>query len=159
MEEIWETIKGFEKYKVSTFGRVKSLKFGKEKILKESINAHGYLSVGLNGKTKKIHQLVAIAFLGHIPCGHKLVVNHIDINKLNNHVSNLEIVTARENCSLKHLKSASQYVGVYWKKDSSKWKAQIQINGKRKHLGHFTNELEASNAYQNALEKHLITLS
>jgi hypothetical protein len=76
--EIWKTIKGFENYQVSNLVNVKSLKFGKEKILKQVIMNNGYLSVGLciNGisKTKTVHQLVAIAFLNHISCGLILII-------------------------------------------------------------------------------------
>jgi len=144
-------------YQVSNQGRVKSLWFGKEKILKQSLNVQGYCVVCLhkNGEQTKttIHQLVAIAFLGHIRCGYKLVVNHIDFNKANNFVDNLEIVTARENSNRKHIKSSSQYVGVSWYKRGKKWRSDIRIQGQSKYLGMFSDELEASNAYQTALNK------
>ena len=48
-------------------------------------------------ETKQVHQMVAESFLNHIPCGYKLVVNHIDFNRTNNAVQNLELVSAREN--------------------------------------------------------------
>jgi len=156
--EVFKKIKGYPNYKVSNLGYVKSLKFGKERILKRGIGSRGYSTVSLHEdskqKTKKIHQLVAVAFLNHTPNGHKLVVNHIDFNKLNNNVDNLEIVTARENSNRKHIKSSSKYVGVTWSKKSKKWLSQIEINGKKKHLGLFTNEIEASNKYQGALLNH-----
>lgn len=153
--EIWKNIKGFEDYQVSNFGRVKSLKRGKEKILKNIVSIDGYYIVNLHKKnkrtTKKIHQLVAIAFLNHNPDGYKLVINHKDINRQNNNLNNLEIVTARENSNRKHLKGSSIYTGVSWHKLTNKWTAQIVIDGKKKYLGLFINELEASCAYQNAL--------
>jgi hypothetical protein len=92
-----------------------------------------------------------MSFLGHKPCGYKLVVNHIDFNKLNNNLVNLEIITNRENCNKKHLKSSSKYVGVAWCKASKKWRAMIDINNKSNYLGLYNTELEASNAYQNKL--------
>jgi hypothetical protein len=159
MEEIWKTIEGFEDYEVSNFGRVKSFKLGKEKILKPSVNNHGYCLVFLfkdkKRSTKKIHQLVSIAFLNHTPCGFKLVVNHKDFNRENNHVDNLEIVTTRENTNQKHLKSSSQYTGVCWDISNNRWRVRIRINNKNKHLGLFTNEIEASKAYQNKLKEIL----
>ena len=89
-EEIWKTIEGFESYQVSNFGRVKSFKLDKERILKPNIDHDNYYVVTLyKNKTRrlmKVHQLVAIAFLNHKPCGMKLVVNQKDFNKLNNHV-------------------------------------------------------------------------
>ena len=159
MEENWKTIKDFEKYEVSNYGRVKSFNFNKEKILKNGINSNGYYVIDLcnnkKHKTFNVHQLVAIAFLKHEPNRHKLVVNHKDFNRLNNHIDNLEIVTQRENTNLKHIKSTSKYVGVCWDKNKNKWISAIRINGKLKHLGTFTNELDAHNAYQNKLKEIL----
>ena len=158
MNEIWKEVKGYEGiYEVSNIGRVKSLKFNKEKILKAGLNSNGYLTVSLckygSQKTRKVHKLVAEAFLYHTPCGFELVVNHIDINKTNNKVDNLELVTSRENSNRKHIESTSKYVGVSWKKQNNKWRSQIEINGKKKHLGYFTDEFEAHLAYQTELKK------
>ena len=156
MEETWRSIKGYEEhYKVSSLGRVKSIKFGKDKLLKPGLNSNGYyivvLCVGGVLKTNKVHQLVAEAFLNHTRCNHESVVNHIDINRKNNVLSNLEIVSMRENSNRKHLPSSSKYTGVGWDKDRNKWKAQIRINGKSKNLGCYVNEIDASNAYKKAL--------
>lgn len=157
--EVWKTIKGYEDYQVSDLGNVKSLKFKKEINIKPRISVSGYFIVGLhsNGKlkTKTVHQLVAIAFLNHTPCGMKLVVNHINFNKLDNRVENLEIVSVRENSNRKHIKSSSQYLGVAWNKEKKKWSSQIVINGINKYLGCFENEIEAHEYYQNALKSHL----
>ena len=92
-EEIWCPIKGYESlYEVSDQGRVKSLKFGKERILKPVRKLNGYLQIGLwkNGenKTYSIHRLVAKTF---IPNPDNLPeVNHKDENKTNNKSENLE---------------------------------------------------------------------
>ena len=96
--EIWKDIEGYENYQISSFGRVKSVKFGKEKILKPRIKK-GYLLVDLykNGKRKmcSIHRLVAMTFL---PNSQNLPqVNHIDENSLNNKVDNLEWCTSKYN--------------------------------------------------------------
>jgi len=153
--EIWKTIKEFEDYEISNFGRVKSLKFGKEKILKQNIDSTKYYAVVLsNGiliKTIKIHVLVAIAFLNHIPCGMKFVINHKNFNKSDNRVENLEIVSGRENTNKKHIKSTSKYVGVSWAKKRNKWTAQITINRKVINLGFFNNEYDAHLAYEKSL--------
>jgi len=155
---IWKPIKEFEGlYEVSNNGEIKSLWYGKERILKATINTGGYLKVNLckecKAKTRMIHQLVAESFLNHTPNGYKLVVNHINFIKTDNRVENLEIVTNRENTNRKHLKSNSVFTGVSWHKQKKKWQSQIVINGKQIHLGYFTTELEASEAYQNKLEE------
>ena len=67
-KEIWKDILGYEGlYQVSNFGRVKSTKFGKERILKLTKDKDGYLIVNLyknnKSKTLKVHRLVAEVFL------------------------------------------------------------------------------------------------
>lgn len=162
--EIWKDIKGYEGlYQVSNYGRVKGLdrfdnlnRSVKGIILKACIVGNGYHGVNLcNGKSKSyvIHRLVAMAFLNHKPSECKLVIDHIDFNRINNHLSNLRIITNRKNTNRKHLKSTSDYTGVSWFKNYKKWRAQIKINGKDKHLGYFTEELEASKVYDNALNQ------
>jgi len=99
----------------------------------------------------KIHQLVAIAFLNHIPCGHELVVDHIDNDPTNNNIENLQIVTNRQNCS-KDRKGKSIYTGVHWNKKY--WVASITINKKRFHLGSFDCEIKASKVYKKALSDY-----
>lgn len=97
--EIWKDIKGYEGlYQVSNEGRVKSIRFRKEKILHQN-KVRGYLRTILskNGvKTQyQTHRLVYETFEGDIPNG--LQVNHIDENKENNCVENLNLMTPKEN--------------------------------------------------------------
>ena len=99
--EIWRDIHGYEgKYQVSNYGRIKSLYTNKLK--KATIKNWGYKCVDLylNGKreNKTIHRLVAMTFIPN-PNGYK-VINHIDGNKLNNNVNNLEWCTQSYN--IKH---------------------------------------------------------
>lgn len=99
MEEEWRPVKGYEGlYEVSNMGRVKSLHYGKERILRPSDNSTGYRIVELAKqapKRKLVHRLVAEAF---IPSPMNLpVVNHLDGDKHNNCVSNLEWCTYRQN--------------------------------------------------------------
>lgn len=112
--EIWKDIKGYEGlYQVSNLGNVKSIpriidsQFkGKpikrevyEKVLKKSLTRFGYEYVCLskNGKTKKhkVHRLVGEHFIPNIE--NKKTINHIDGNKQNNRVDNLEWATYKEN--------------------------------------------------------------
>jgi hypothetical protein len=168
VEEIWKDIPGYEgMYQVSNLGNVKSLSrklikgknifFSKEIILKLTISIWGYLRISLSKEliTKKftVHQLVAMAFLNHKPCGHKLVVDHINDDKLDNRLENLQIITNRENCFKTQGKGTSNYKGVSWDKRAKRWQARIYFNGKNKNLGTFKTELEASNIYQNKLKE------
>lgn len=91
--EQWKPVEGYEGiYAVSDLGRVKSLKYGKERIMKPKKQRNGYLVVNLyrNGQRKmlKVHRLVAEAF---IPNPEGLPeINHIDEDKTNNCASNIE---------------------------------------------------------------------
>lgn len=103
MEEIFKDIEGYEGlYQVSNLGRVKSLNYNhtnQERILKGVKNAYGYIQVGLHkeGKKKifKVHRLVYQTFIGEIPKG--MQVNHIDEDKTNNRLDNLNLMTPKEN--------------------------------------------------------------
>lgn len=150
-QEIWKDVEGYEGlYQVSNIGSVKSLTFAKERILKAGTDRGGYMYVILCNATRRyirVHQLVAVAFLDHVPCGHTLVVDHRDFNKTNNRASNLRIITNRKNCNQIHIESTSQYIGVTWHKQAKKWQSQIHMNGKSKYLGLFINEEDAAIAY------------
>lgn len=101
--EIYSPIEGFPNYLVTSHGRVLSLKdnHGKDRIkeLKQCNHISGYMHVVLfkNGKgyNKKVHRLVAQSFISNP--NNKPCINHIDENKTNNRVSNLEWVTHKEN--------------------------------------------------------------
>lgn len=98
MKEVWKDIEGYEGlYQVSDLGRVKRVKTNR--VLKGSEDSWGYLKVNLSKNNIKsqqiIHRLVAQAFIPNPD--NKSQVNHIDENKTNNMVSNLEWMTAKEN--------------------------------------------------------------
>lgn len=103
INEIWKDIPGYEGlYQVSDYGRVRSLNYlgheGKVKVLRIVIaNGYYYLTLYKDGKKKgfRVHRLVVTAFIGPIPRG--MVVNHINENKLDNRLSNLEICTQKYN--------------------------------------------------------------
>lgn len=159
MNEIWKDVPDYEGiYQVSNLGNVKSLKKGKEKILSKRITSSGYVLYSLfkKGVLKQIqaHQLVAITFLGHKPNGNTIVVDHVDNDKLNNRLDNLQLITNRENI-LKDKKSTRKYTGVVWHKKANKWMVRIKIYGKSKYLGLFKNEYDAHLVYQNAFKQIL----
>lgn len=121
--EIWRDVQGYEGlYQISNYGRVKSLpkvcgrSFTDEKILKQHLlQGYPYVILCKNYKRKNvaIHRLVAIAFIEN-PCN-KPIINHIDGNKSNYDISNLEWCTYRENnihmyrIGLKDRKSCARY--------------------------------------------------
>ena len=158
--EIFKDIQGYPNYQISNLGRVKSLMYEKERILKPGLigkKTRQYYAVVLHkpnkSKTTTIHRVVGLHFVNNPE--NKPQLNHIDNDPLNNHWTNLEWCTNRENATHGYnlKKTSSKYPGVHWHKHRNKWLASIQINGKNKHLGCFTNELEAAKAYQNALKK------
>ena len=98
--ETWKPIAGYEGlYEVSDLGRIKSLKYGKEKIMKPQKINNGYLLVELykdgHKKQKYVHRLVADAFIQNP--NNLETVNHKDEVKTNNAASNLEWMTKRDN--------------------------------------------------------------
>lgn len=101
MEEEFKSLKGLvecgDNYEVSNTGNVRNIKT--QRVLKPDIHTFGYHQVkpSLKGKTKNclIHRAVALAFIPNED--NKPEVNHIDGNKANNHVTNLEWVTSKEN--------------------------------------------------------------
>lgn len=168
-KEVWKDVPNYKGYyQVSNLGRVKSLDRIIQRyktltskrtgvVLSSRCSGKYYLTVVLNklGKreTFSVHRLVAICFLNHAGFSDtKLVVDHIDNNKLNNNVNNLQIVSNRLNSSKDRVGYSSKYVGVSLDNISNTWGSYIYINGKRKYLGRFENEIDAHNAYQNELK-------
>ena len=150
--EIYVNITGFSKYQVSNFGNVKNVKTCR--ILKPGTCTGGYFIVSLRDggeiSTKKIHKLVANAFLENPE--EKKCVDHKDRDKTNNHVSNLRYATSTENNQNASMQSnnTSGVIGVFLNKRDNKWRAQITVNGVKKHLGYFTIKDDAITARANA---------
>lgn len=157
----WRPVVGYEGlYAVSNNGQVKSLaRKGRSSdlLLNLTPDSNGYLSVGLskNGKksTKRIHNLVAEAFLGPRPEGQD--VCHGTSGKTVNSIDNLSYGSRRKNSSIDRNRDneySSRLPGVSLRKHTGKWNAQIQIHGKIKRLGSFDTEEQASEAYNKAYE-------
>ena len=121
-QEIWKDIKGYEGfYQVSNFGRIRSVDrivitqdgrnvFYKSKIISETIDRDKYITVKLSKygtyKSIKLHRLIAQTFMP-IDNYKDLEVNHIDFNRTNNKIENLEWVTHSEN--VHHSSKAGHY--------------------------------------------------
>ena len=150
--EQWKDIPDYEGYyQISNLGRVKSLErililngkkcVYKALIKKTNIGKRGYWIVGFC-KNKK-------SFIPNFE--NKPHINHIDANKLNNDISNLEWVNNRENSchKVKLSNFTSKYTGVSYFKRDKKWRSSIHVNGVSISFGMFKTEEEA---YQKRLD-------
>lgn len=127
----------------------------KQRKLKQSPSSYGYMRTTLvmnDNKvyTKCIHRLVAEAFIEDYTTDK--LVDHRDNNKFNNNVNNLRMATIQQNTQNRkktNNNTSSIYKGVYKQNGHGIycWRASIMVNGNRKHLGYYSSELDAANAY------------
>jgi len=143
-DEIWKVIENFLDYEVSNMGRVKSLKFGKEKILTPGKNKFGYLYVILSKNkkpyNKKVHRLVLENFDPR-ENSDDLQCNHINgIKDKNIYPDNIEWCTCSEN--IKHAyknrlmtSMKGENNSMFGKHPSEKTRKLMREKKKGKHLG------------------------
>lgn len=137
--EIWRKINSL--YNISSFGQIK--KGGR--ILKGGIDSKGYKyhCLKINGVQKNylLHRLVCRYFIGESP----LTVNHIDFNKLNNNIDNLEYKSLSDNIThyYENLKKTSKVIGVYQQAKTKIWVSRVYVNKWPIYLGSFKSEEEA----------------
>ena len=147
--ECWRNISGYLNYQISNVGRVRKADTGR--ILKPCIEKNGYYRINLCKDTVRkhylIHRLVAHEFIENID--NKNIVDHIDHDLSNNTTINLRWTSNSENQMnrSKQQNTSSKYKGVCFSVQHNKWLARIMLDGKRKHLGFFTNEKEAAAKY------------
>jgi hypothetical protein len=96
MEEIWRVIPEYEIYEASNLGNIRNAK--NERLVKQSLDTRGYKVVKIYQRkkkcTKKVARMVWAAFNG-CQCG--LTIDHLDHDKINNHISNLDCVSMADN--------------------------------------------------------------
>lgn len=117
------------------------------------VSSGGYRQISINDKYYYAHRLVFLYHHGYLP----EFLDHVDGDPTNNSIDNLREATIRQNgMNRKKSKSyngkptSSRFKGVCWDKQRKKWLVQIMINGKMKHLGRFTSEIEAARSYDKA---------
>jgi hypothetical protein len=138
-------IPGFPDYYVDGTDIV-SMKFGKRRVMKDNVNNVGYAQVALRNKGSKPHwklkhRLIAQAYLKDY--ADHLIVDHIDRDITNNHISNLRLANKSQNAQ----NTKRQHKGYRWHNNAKAWQARIKLNGKEINLGFFNTEDEAHAAY------------
>jgi hypothetical protein len=101
----------------------------------------------------KSHRMVFFLVNGYLPDE----VDRIDNNPFNAHPSNLRASTRSRSSmnSTSRKGSTSKFLGVHWYKSRDKWRVALKFKGKMKHLGYFTDEIEAASHYNlAAMEYH-----
>ena len=117
-----------------------------------SINGRGYRQIVINGKTYKAHRLAFLYHTGGFPPNE---IDHVNRIKEDNRWLNLREATRSQNMSniVKPRNNTNEFKGISWHKGVTKWIAQIQLNGKKKHLGCFDTPEEAHVAYCKASDE------
>jgi len=112
-------------------------------------DGYNYIGVGnMNDKNKRMiqrHRIMGYAFLNLDIENSKLEIDHIDVNRINNHISNLRIVSKQQNQF-----NRTKAKGFHYNKRIKKYQAYIGVNSKMIFLGLYTTEEEAHQAYLNA---------
>jgi hypothetical protein len=115
--------------------------------------SHGYQSIDIEYKRYYLHRLAWLFVYGVWPIGDVDHINHI---KQDNRISNLREATRSENQMNRLLKksSLSGIKGVSWDTGKNKWRAQLFIEGKGKHIGYFVIKADAEAAVKTLRELH-----
>lgn len=147
--EIWRPVPNFEIfYMASNMGRVYSKRY--RKLFSATPDTRGYpqvmLSNGKETKCFKVHMIVWDTFGDRPRDGRVLTVDHIDENKRNNRIDNLQLLTNREN-KVKSVGKNGRLPGCWLRWDKKKWIASISVGKKSTHLGCYNSEVEAHKAY------------
>jgi hypothetical protein len=107
----------------------------------------GYLRTIIQGVKIQVHRIIWVIHYGTIPEGYQ--IDHIDGDRANNRLTNLRLSTPSQNSQNRYrVSGTSGYKGVTFNKNSQMWYAQIQMHGRRKHIGRFNTPEEAAVAYE-----------
>jgi hypothetical protein len=112
-----------------------------------SLHRTGYYQIQIQGKHYKTHRIVYAMIHNMDPVDYE--IDHIDLNKSNNNIDNLRIVTHRQNSQNRPDQSS---LGVGVTKVGSKYRAQIQITGNKSHIGLYDTPKDALIVYNEACQ-------
>ena len=133
-------------WKIPTSNRVK-----KNEIV-GTLTEHGYRFMSFNKKRLYVHRLIFYIFNSYYP----KYVDHINGNRSDNRIENLRECTNSQNTANRNKLSTNKsgFKGVHFVKSTGKWRAQITIDSKPKHLGYFLTPEEANQAYSLEYKNH-----
>ena len=123
------------------------------KVVGQGVNGSGYLRVRHNGTCYYAHRMVWAHYYGSWP---KKKIDHINGDREDNRISNLRDVTQRDNLRNQTMRktNTSGFMGVHWNKALNKWRATIQIDRIKLHLGYFDDIEDAAKARAEAEVKY-----
>lgn len=107
-------------------------------------DVYGHRTINVDGKKYRTARLAFFYMTGEWPKGD---ADHINGVRDDDRWSNLRDATRTQNLANMRGKGASGIKGASWVTAKAKWKAQIRIDGKNKHLGYFDDPQDASAAY------------
>lgn len=110
----------------------------------------GYIVTTLSGTTVTLHRLIM-----NVPRG--MVVDHINHNKKDNRTSNLRICTQGQNLlNMRKYRGQSGFKGIYWNKNTEKWRVQVRHEGKYLSIipREYLNEAEAAMTYDKYIKQY-----
>lgn len=117
-----------------------------------TLNDRGYREIMIDGVRYKAHRIAWKMMTGSDPAK---TIDHINNIRDDNRFPNLREATQQQQCAnTTRSGGSSDHLGVCWHKKLNKWVAHIRINGKKRHLGIFSCEIEAARAYDVAAAKH-----
>ena len=113
----------------------------------------GYAEISISGRRYGAHRLAVMLKTGAWPAA---MVDHINRDRTDNRWANLRCVTAAENLRniSEHRDCSTSHVVVSWDSSRRRWKDEITVEGRKRHLGRFKAESEAAAAYAEAKAHH-----
>lgn len=119
-----------------------------------NLKPHGYIYIKFLGKDYRAHRIIYRMVYGDF--NESLQIDHINGIRNDNRLVNLRLVTHQENSKNMSLsfRNTSGEIGIYWYKKYNKWRVNIKVNGKNKHIGYFTDFEEAIKARDKAYKEY-----